>query len=170
MVEADIGEDDSGAEVCLVAEDGVPDVVEVRDLRLVEDEAVLELAGVAQHDAVADHDILADVGSVADLAILADPCGTFDHGSLLNDCSGSDIDSAADEGLADQFAMDAGLEAELKIGRNLRQRLPDMSDILEDDTVLGAIEVEEAVRREHGENLTGMKWIKGIGKISCSSP
>ena len=101
MVKANIGENGSGTEVCLVAEDGVPDIVEVRDLRLVEDEAVLELAGVAQHDAVADHDILADVGTVADLAILTDPSRPLDHGTLFDDRAGSDIDSAADEGLAD---------------------------------------------------------------------
>ena len=149
MVEADIGEDGSGTKVCLVAEDGITDVVEVRDLCLVEDEAVLELAGVAQDDAVTDHNILTDIGSVADFAILADPCGTFDHGSLLDDRAGSDIDSAADKWLTDQLAVDARLETELQIRRDLRQRLPDMRDILEDDTVLGAIEVEEGIGGEH---------------------
>ena len=151
MVKANIGENGSGTEVCLVAEDGVPDVVEVRDLSLVEDEAVLELAGVSEDDAITDHDVLADVGSVTDLTILADPCRPLDHGSLLNDGAGSDIDSAADEGLADQLAMDSRLEPELEIGRDLCDCLPDMSDILEDDTVLSAVEIEEGVGGEHEE-------------------
>ena len=43
-IESDIGEDDACAEVGGVAKDGIADVVEVRDLCVVEDEAVLELA------------------------------------------------------------------------------------------------------------------------------
>ena len=151
MVEAYIGEDGSSAEVCLVAEDRVPDVVEVRDLSLVEDEAVLELAGVAQNDAITDHYIFADIGTVANLAILTDPSRPLDHGTLFDDRAGSDIDSAADEGLADQLAMDSRLEPELEIGRDLCDCLPDMSDILEDDTVLSAVEIEEGVGGEHEE-------------------
>ena len=48
VVESDIRENGSRAEVSLVAEDGIADVVKMGNLRLVEDEAVLELAGVAK--------------------------------------------------------------------------------------------------------------------------
>ena len=43
-IEPDIGEDDACAEMGGVAEDGIADIVKVRDLCVVEDEAVLELA------------------------------------------------------------------------------------------------------------------------------
>lgn len=153
MVEADIGEDGSGTEMRLVTQDRVTDVVEVWDLRFVKDEAALELAGVPQDDAIPHQNILPDVGAVTDLAILADPGGSLDHGTILNDGASSDIDRSADERLADQLTIDAGLEAELEIGRDLCDCLPDMSDILKDDTVLGAVEIEEGVGGEHGERM-----------------
>ena len=142
MIQADIGENRSGTEVGFVTENGVADIVEVRDLRLVEDEAVLKLTGVPQHDAITDDDILTDVGAVANLASLADPSGSLDHGSVLDDRACSDINRSADEGLADQSAMNARLETELEVGRDLRKGLPSMGDILEDDTVFGAVEIE----------------------------
>jgi len=50
---------------------------------------------------------------------------------------------------SDEPAVDARLQAKLEVGADLRQRLPGMSDILENDTVLGALEVEEIFGREH---------------------
>ena len=153
MVEPDIGEDGSGTEVCLVAEDGIPDVVEVGDLRLVEDEAVLELAGVAEHHAVAHHDVLADVGAVTDMASLADPRRPLDHRAVLDHRAGSYVDGPADEGLADELAVDAWLQSELEIGRDLCDRLPGISDIFKNDAVLSAVEVEEGIGGEHGRRM-----------------
>lgn len=155
MIEPDIGENRSGTEVSLVAENGIADVVEVRDLGLVKDQAVLEFAGIAQHDPVAYHDILADVGAVADLASLADPCWALNHGPVLDHGAAPDEDGTADEGFADQLPEDAGLEPKLEVGSDLGERLPGVGDILENDAVLGALEVEEIVRGEHGEKNDG---------------
>jgi hypothetical protein len=172
VVEADIGEDCSGTEVCLVTQDGVADIIEVGDLRLIEDKAVLELAGVPKDDAITDNDVLPDIGAVTDLASLTDPSRPLDHGTLLDDRTGSDINCAANKGFADQFAMDPGLETELEIGRDLRKGLPSMGNILEDDTVLRAVEIEERVGREHGdeEKTTERKEIWNSGKQEEEMP
>ena len=47
--------------------------------------------------------------------------------------------------------MDSGLEAELKIGRDLCDCLPNIGYILKDDTVLSTVEVEEGIGGEHEE-------------------
>ena len=75
----EVGADDARAEVRLVAENGVAEVIEMRHLAAVEEQGVLEFAGIAHHAVVADDDVLADVGVVADLAVLADDGGAFDH-------------------------------------------------------------------------------------------
>ena len=49
MVQLHIRENDAGTQVGLVAEDGIADVAEMRHLRLVENQAVLELARVSRH-------------------------------------------------------------------------------------------------------------------------
>jgi hypothetical protein len=68
--------------------------------------------------------------------------------------------------------MDAGLETELEIGRDLRKGLPSMGNILEDDTVLRAVEIEERVGREHGdeEKTTERKEIWNSGKQEEEMP
>ena len=155
MIEPDIGEDRPRSQVSLVTEDGIADVIKVGDLRLVEDQAVLEFAGIAQHNPIANHNILTDVGAVADLASLADPCRPLDHGTMLDHGAAPDEDSSADEGFADQLPKDAWLEAELKVGSDLGERLPRVGDVLENDAVLGTVEVKEIVWSEHGEKNDG---------------
>ena len=149
MIEPNIGEDRSRSQVGLVTEDGITDVIKVGDLRLVKDQAVLKFAGIAQHNPVANHDILTDVGAIADLTSLADPCGPLDHGTVLDHGAPPDKDGSADEGFADQLPKDAGLEPELEVGSDLGERLPSVGDVLENDAVLGALEVEEIVWSEH---------------------
>ena len=132
-----------------MAQNGITDVVEVGDLGLIKDQAVLELARVAKDDAIAHHDVLADVSTVADLASLADPGGSLDHRTMLDDGASPDENGSADEGLADELAENPRLETELEVRRDLGKRLPGMSHVLKNDTVLGAVEVEEIVGGEH---------------------
>ena len=124
-----------------MAQNGIPDIVEMRDLRLIEDQAVLKLAGVPRNDPVADNDILADVASVSNVTILADPCRPLDHGTLLNDGPRPDEYSVSDERSSDDLPIDAWFESELKIGLDLRQGLPDILDVVEDDAMLGAAQI-----------------------------
>src|SRR5205814_5731597 len=60
-IELHVGQNHTGAEVHLVAENRIADVTEMRNLRLIKNDAVLELAGIAHHDAVPDDDVLAHV-------------------------------------------------------------------------------------------------------------
>lgn len=142
VVELDVGEDDAGAEVAAVADDGVADVVKVGDLGFVEDDGVLEFAGVAEDAAGADDDVFADVAAVANLAAFADPGGAFDHGALFDDGAFADEDGAADEGFADEAALDGGLEAELEVAGDLLEGIPGVDGVLEEHAMLGVIEVE----------------------------
>ncbi len=105
LVEAHIRENDARAEVGLVAENRVADIVEVRNLGLVEDEAVFKFRGISCHDSVAEDHIFADVTPISNLTVLADPSWTFDHGPLFDDRAFADKYSAAHERLADEAAV-----------------------------------------------------------------
>ena len=131
LVQTDIGKDDTGTEVGAVAENRIPDIIEVGNLGFVENKAVFEFARVAGDDAIAEDDVFADVASAADLAIFADPSGSLHHGALLNHGSPADKNCSTDEGLADEAGMDSGLKTEFQIGSDFRQHLPHMLDILE---------------------------------------
>ncbi len=161
MIEADIREDGTCAEMCLVTENRVTDIVEMGDLRLVKDEAVLEFAGVAQHNAIPDDNIFTDVGTVADFASFSDPGWPLDHGAMLDHRPSSDENRAADEGLADQLAIDAWLEAELEVSADLGQGLPGMGDIIKNESVLGMVEIEKGVSGKHGDNNFYMQDSQG---------
>ena len=153
VVEADVGKNDPGAEMRFVAEDGITHVVEVRNLRGVEDDAVFEFAGVAEDGIVAHDDIFADVATGADLAAIADPSRAFDHGALFDRGAVADVDGIADKGAADLFAMDGRLEAELEIGGDEREGFPDIGHLLKQGPVVGVLEVEVIGGREsHGRS------------------
>ena len=81
----------------LKSKNGIADVIEVRHLRFVENDAVLEFAGVAHHHTVSHDNVFAHVTSAPDLAVLADPSRSFQDGALFDDCSATYKDVAADE-------------------------------------------------------------------------
>lgn len=91
-IEADIGNDDAGAEMGFIAEDGIADVIEVGDFAIVEDDAVFELAGVSECGIGADNDVFTDVGTCAHGGAGADPSGTFDGGAGFDDGARCEID------------------------------------------------------------------------------
>jgi hypothetical protein len=136
--------------VGLVAEDRVADIVEVRDLCLVEDEAIFEFRGIPGHDSISENHIFPDVTSVSNLTVLADPSRTFDHGPLFDHRAFADKHSAAHERLADEAAMETGLQAELEISRDLRQNIPDMLGVLKKGLVLAVAEIKKFVDGKHG--------------------
>src|SRR5271154_7183378 len=85
------------AEVRLVAENGVADVIEVRRLRAVEEERVFQFARIADDTVVADDDIFAKVGVVADLTVTSDDGRTFDHHAVFDDRAFANENFFADE-------------------------------------------------------------------------
>jgi len=105
LVEAHIRKNDASAEVGLVAENRVADIVKVRDLSLVENEAVFKFRGIPGYDSIAEDHVFPDVAPIPNFAVLADPCWTFDHGPLFDDRSFADKYSAAHERLADEAAV-----------------------------------------------------------------
>jgi hypothetical protein len=105
LVEAHIRENDARAEVGLVAEDRVADIVEVWNLCLIKDEAVFKFRRISGHDAVAEYHIFANVTPIPNLTVLADPSWTFDHGPLFDDRAFADKYSAAHERLTDEAAV-----------------------------------------------------------------
>ena len=85
----------------MVPKDGVADVIEMRHLCFIEQDAVLEFARIAHYDAIAGDNVLAYVATAANLAVFADPRRAFQHRALLNDRSSADEHAIADEWLAD---------------------------------------------------------------------
>ncbi len=134
--------------MALVAEDRVADVVEVRHLRAVKEQAVLELTRITKNRAIADEDVFADVTAVTDVAVGSDPGRAFDHRAVFDDRALADEHVWADVWLADEFALEAGAQAELQVGRDLVEGLPDVRHVLEQDAVRGALEVDVIGGRE----------------------
>src|ERR1043165_4581706 len=121
----------------------------MRDLRFIENDAVLELAGVAHDDAVSDDDILAHVAAAADLAIFAYPCWAFQDSALLDNCAASDENVGADEGPPYQIAKHTRLQPKLQIARDLFERVPNKLFVLEQFLVRSVFEIEELCGRKH---------------------
>src|SRR5262245_16683683 len=77
VIEFHVRQDHACAEVRFESENRIADVIEMRHLRFVEDDAVFEFARVAHDHAVADHDILAHITAASDMAVVADPRRPF---------------------------------------------------------------------------------------------
>src|ERR1043166_5224788 len=131
----------------------------MRHLRIVENDAVLELARVAHRDAVADNDVLTHVTAAADLAVLADPCGAFQDRALFDNRTAADKNIVADERFADQLAEHRRFQTKLQIARNLFERVPDVILVLEQFRMRSVFEAQIIGRREH---LLAPKMIKAL--------
>ena len=116
-VELEVGDDHARREMHLRAEDRVADVIEMRHLAAVEEDAVLDLARIADDRARADDDVLADVGAVANLAVRPDPRRALDVGAGLDHRALADVDVLADDRLADEPAVVGRDESVLEIVR-----------------------------------------------------
>ena len=80
----EIGNFHARAQVRLVPENGVADVVEVRCLCAIEQQRVFDFSRITDHAVVADDDVFAQVGVVADFAVFTDDGRPFDHGAVLD--------------------------------------------------------------------------------------
>src|SRR4030095_6539664 len=89
VIELYVGENHAGAQMRVMADDRITDVIEVRNLHFIEQDGIFEFAGVPHDYAVADDDIFPNVNSAADVAIFTDPCRAFQHRALLDDRSSS---------------------------------------------------------------------------------
>jgi hypothetical protein len=159
----EVGDFDTGAEVGLVAENGIPDVIEVGYFAVVEEEGILEFAGVADDAAIPDDDVVADVGVVSDPAIAADDGGAADHGAVLDEGAFPEEDVIADPGDAFAAVVEGGSEVLPKVIGDAREGFPGVFAALEKGGVLGVTEVEEVARREHGgDGVAGV----GVGRVS----
>ena len=74
--------------MCVIAQDRITDIIEVRYLRLVEDDGVLDFAGIADDTSFTDDGVASDIGTVSDLAVLADDSRSFDQ------CAWCDVHAA----------------------------------------------------------------------------
>src|SRR2546428_5352606 len=119
----------------------------MRDLRFIENDAVLKFTRVAHDDAVADHNILAHVTSAADLAVLADPGRPFQDRALFDNGSATDENIAADKRAADQLAEYRRFQTKLQIARDLFERIPDIILVFEQLRVGRVFEAEELCGR-----------------------
>src|SRR5690242_13698696 len=130
------------------AENGIADIIEMRDLCFVAHDAILELARVPHHHTVADDDVLAHVTTTADMTLFANPSWTFYDGALFNDGATADENSTADERLSHQLTEHGGLQTKLQITRDLFERVPNERLILKQLRVDGVLECYELGRRE----------------------
>src|SRR6266481_4060726 len=127
----------------------IADVIKMRHLSFVENDAVLEFARVAHDDAIADDDILAHVAAAADLAVLADPGRSFQNRALFDNRAAADEHIAADERATDELAEHRRFQTKLQITRDLFERVPDIALVFEQFRVGRVFEIEELCGRKH---------------------
>src|SRR5579859_2889239 len=145
----EIGDFHAGAQMRLVAEDGVADVIVVRRLGVVEQKRIFQFGRIAHHAVVADDDIFAEVGVVANFAVFADDGRAFDHHAVLQDRAFADEHLFADVrpafALVAQFRFQIGGEIPL----NFFQRLPGKFAAVKNGGVFGLVEVKQVGWFEH---------------------
>jgi len=114
VIEFDVGENHARTKVSVVTQDGITDIIEVRYLHFIEQDAILNSQRVTHHNAIPGDDVLAHVTAAANLAIFTNPGRTFQHRTLLNNRSSADKDAIADEWFAIRSASTAGLRRNCK--------------------------------------------------------
>ena len=148
----EVGNLHARAEVRLVAENGVADVIEVRRLRAVEEERVFQFGRIADDTAVADDDVFAEVGVVADLAIFSDDGRAFDECAGFDDCAFADENFFADARAGKSFGRILFRHAG-EVAFNFLERVPGEFAIGKNRGVLGLREVKQVGWLEHGARL-----------------
>src|SRR6266567_3366054 len=132
-----------------ITQDRIADVIEMRRLHLVEEDAIFEFARVSHDHAIADNDVLAHVTTAANFAIFADPGRSFQDRALFDDRSATDEDRAADERFPHQLAQYARLKAELQITGDLFERVPNVILVLKQLRMGRMFETKKFSRRKH---------------------
>jgi len=164
--ELDVGNLHARAEVRLVAENGVADVIVMRHLRAVEEQRVFQLGGIADHAAVADDDVLADVGVVPDLAVFPDDGRAFDHRAGFHDRAFADDDAFADARAGKPLGRILFRHL-VETSFDFLERVPGELAIVKNRGVFGLREVKQVGWLEHGGRLIESGAAeKGNGAVS----
>src|SRR5258708_25724955 len=101
--------------MCVVTNNRITDVIEMRHLHFIEQDGIFEFAGVSHHDAVADDYVFTHVTAAADVAVFADPRRAFQHRALFDDLSSAHKNMVANKWLAHQLAKDCTLQTKLQV-------------------------------------------------------
>jgi hypothetical protein len=118
-VESEIRDNHTGSEMRFVSEHRVANIAEMRNLGLVEDDAVFEFARITEDDAITNDHVLPDITTTANLAIVPDPCWTLDGGPVLDNRVMPDVNVVTDKCASDDAPMDSRFQVELEIAPNL---------------------------------------------------
>jgi len=100
VIEFNVGENNACAQMCVVTNNRITDVIEMRHLYFIEQDRVFEFAGVSHDNAVANDHVFAHVAAAADVAVVADPCRALQHRALFDDRSPADKNMVANKWLA----------------------------------------------------------------------
>src|SRR6266404_210020 len=133
----------------VMTQDRIADIVEMRRLHFVEEDAIFEFARVSHDHAIAHNDVLAHVTTAANFAIFADPRRPFYDRALLDNRSATDEDRVADERFPHQLAQYAWLQAELQITRDLFKRVPNIILVLKQLRMGRVFKIKIFSRRKH---------------------
>src|ERR1017187_9553507 len=148
-----VGYFNARAEVRLVTEDGVADVIEVCRVGAIEQQRVFQFGRIADDAAVADDDVFADVGVVADLATLAGDGRDLDHGAVLDDGAFADENFFTDECPALAGVVPGRFQIGGDVALNFFERVPGEFAAVENGGVSGLAEVKQVGWLEHGVKL-----------------
>jgi hypothetical protein len=146
----DVGKNHARAEVRLVAENGIADVIKVRGDCVVEQNRVFDFRGVADDAIVADDDVLADVGVVADFAIATDDGRTLDGRAVLDDGAFADKHVFADVHVRAIVRTAARFDVGVDVGLKLLERVPGVFASVKEGGVGGLAQIKQVGRLEHG--------------------
>src|SRR5947209_375525 len=120
-----------------ITKDRIAHVVEMRRLRLVEENAIFEFARVSHDHAIAHNDVFADPGR------------PFHDRALLDDRSTTDEDRVTDERFPHELAQYARLQTELQITGDLLERVPNVILVLKQLRMGRMFETKKFSRRKH---------------------
>ena len=130
------------AEVRLVAENGIADVIEMGRGGLIEQKRIFQFGRIADNTAVADDDVFADVGVVADLAIFSDDGRAFNHRAVFDDGVFADKNFFTDVSAAFALVAEFGFEIFGNVFLDFFERVPGESAAVENFGVFGLAQIK----------------------------
>ena len=141
-VQSHICQNHSCPQVSFITENGVTDIVKMRDFGAVEHHAIFKLAGVTKDHSITHDYAFADIAATADLAIIPDPGWTFNGRTVFDDGFVTDIHHFANKRSAQQSSVNGWIKPKLEIAGDLLQNIPDLGRVIEERSVLCLAQVE----------------------------
>jgi hypothetical protein len=135
----EVGNFHARAEVRLVAENRVTDVIVVRRNGMIEQQRVFDFGRVAHDAIVANDDIFAEIGVVADLAVFADDGRAFDHCAVLDDGAFADENFFTDECPARAGVVPGRFQIGGEVALDFFERVPGEFAAVENGGVFGLV-------------------------------